>query len=291
MTGLSVDTLRAWERRYNVVKPGRSARGRLYDDGDIRRLVALRDLVANGYAIGQVAGLSEAELDALVTPRELPRIPVPELGEFIRVLFSAVQMFDSARLNEELGRLATLLSPVEFVHQVALPLMREVGNRWHSGTMQAAHEHMATESVRNLLGAMSRRNRPGDAQVRILATTPSEEFHEVGVLAGAMLAGARGLHVTCLGPNLPASEILFAAASTGARIVLLGLTTPNPLPGSLATVREVAASLPLGTELWLAGAGTSHMMPLDRPGTVFLRDFNALDQNLNRVQRGMGASA
>src|SRR5580700_7640026 len=58
MTGISVDTLRAWERRYHVVTPDRSPRGRLYNESHVQRFLQLRDAVASGYAIGQVAALS-----------------------------------------------------------------------------------------------------------------------------------------------------------------------------------------------------------------------------------------
>ena len=288
MTGLSVDTLRAWERRYRVVKPGRSTRGRLYDDADVQRLLRFHALVAKGYAIGQVAALSDAELDELSARKDVPVPSVPSTETETRAIVAAIEAFDGALVNEELGRLAALLSPVEFVHQVALPVMREVGDRWHAGTMHTAHEHMVTDSLRNLLGAMSRLHRPAEARVRILATTPSDELHEVGVLAASLLAGARGFHITCLGPNLPAAEILYAAECTASHVVLLGLTSPNPLPTTRATVLEVAASLPPDKELWLAGAGGASLMPLDRSGSVFLENFAAFERNLIRAERGIG---
>jgi hypothetical protein len=265
----------------------------LYDDADVERLLLLRGLMARGYAIGQVAGLSESELAVLAARKETspPSAEGTEgatdRGQPLAAVFAAVQSLDSLGLDEELGRLATLLNPVDFVHQVALPLMREVGERWHRGAIKIAHEHMVTESLRNLLGAMSRLNRPAEAQVRMLVTTPTDEFHEIGVLASAMLAGTRGFRVTCLGPNLPANEILFAAEHMAAQVVLLGLTSPQPLPPARDAVREVALALPADTELWLAGTGANQVQPLDRPGTVYLEDFHAFEQNLNSVQRSV----
>ena len=45
-TGLAIPTIRAWERRYGVIDPARTASGyRLYDDEAIERLVAMRQLV------------------------------------------------------------------------------------------------------------------------------------------------------------------------------------------------------------------------------------------------------
>lgn len=283
MTGISVDTLRAWERRYHVVKPDRSARGRLYDESHVQRFMQLRNAVASGYAIGQVAALSGHELEELA--RCKPSLAASASGTRNEALIAAVESFDTGRLNRELGRLAALLSPAEFVNQVALPVMREVGGRWHAGTMRAAHEHMLTEGILSLLGALAGLNRPAEAQPKLLATTPAGELHEIGIIAGAMLAGARGFHVACLGPNLPANEILFAIERTKPEVVLLGLTTPEPLPAAKDAVREVAAGLPSETELWLGGAGANHVMPLDRPGTIIVEDFDALEGNLTRIQR------
>lgn len=287
MTGLSVDTLRAWERRYKVVAPERSSRGRLYGETDVRRFLRLRAAVGNGYSIGEAAAFTEAELDALSSSPAAPNT-ASSAGSVsedrIHSVLNAITAFDAAKVNEELGRLAALLPPAEFVRQVALPLVREAGVRWHNGSMLAAHEHLATESVSNVLSALSRLNRPGDAQPKILATTPSGEFHELGVLAAAMLAGARGFSVTSLGPNLPAADILFASKHACPHALLLGLTTPEPLPPALDCVRAVSAALPSETELWLAGPGARAFAAETHPGLMILEDFDALEHHLNRLQ-------
>jgi DNA-binding transcriptional MerR regulator len=59
LTGLSIDTLRAWERRYAAVEPQRDDRGRLYSETDVRRLHLLRAAVERGHAIGRLATLSD----------------------------------------------------------------------------------------------------------------------------------------------------------------------------------------------------------------------------------------
>jgi DNA-binding transcriptional MerR regulator len=66
-TGLSPDLLRAWERRYRVVRPRRSEGGqRLYSDDDIERLRQLHRAVLAGRTIGQVAKLDRNALARLV---------------------------------------------------------------------------------------------------------------------------------------------------------------------------------------------------------------------------------
>ena len=45
LTGIAIDTLRAWERRYGAVTPVRDSRGRLYSDADVARLRLLHQAV------------------------------------------------------------------------------------------------------------------------------------------------------------------------------------------------------------------------------------------------------
>ena len=298
MTGISVDTLRAWERRYHVVKPSRSARGRLYGDADVQRFISLRNAMDKGFAIGEIASLPDSELAKILALPEKNAFASgsaaePEAG--LDLLLAAVESFDSVSLNGELGRLAALLTPAAFVYKVALPLMRAVGDRWHAGTMQTAQEHLVTECLRNLLGAMARLNQAPGSNLKLLATTPAQELHELGMLAGAVLAGARGFEVACLGPNLPASEILYAVERFSPRILLVGMVTPNPLPGAVETVSEVAASLPANTELWLGGAGALVALDAIRdgngmpPGIIYLEDLQALDRLLLERRNGRHA--
>ncbi len=63
LTGISTDTIRAWERRYNVVEPNRGENNnRYYTDGHIKKLISVKRLVDAGQAIGTICRLTEDEL-------------------------------------------------------------------------------------------------------------------------------------------------------------------------------------------------------------------------------------
>ncbi len=63
LTGIPVETLRVWERRYHIVGPSQSAKGqRLYSPAEVTRLTVIKKLVGSGYAIGSIAAL---DLEAL----------------------------------------------------------------------------------------------------------------------------------------------------------------------------------------------------------------------------------
>ena len=67
LTGISAETLRIWERRYDTVTPARTAAGdRVYDADDIARLRLIKQLVDHGDSIGSVASLTEQVLQARI---------------------------------------------------------------------------------------------------------------------------------------------------------------------------------------------------------------------------------
>ena len=179
LTGISIDTLRAWERRYQAVKPSRDDGERVYDEGDVERLILLRKAVEGGHAIGRIAGLGSEELKEIaersvaigVFPSEVARFPL-DTSLDLGVLHDAIRRFDCLELDEELSRLAVLLPPRTLVHQVVVPLMRHVGDQWYRGDLTIAQEHLVSGTLRNLLGALVRLYVRRQATNAILFATP-----------------------------------------------------------------------------------------------------------------------
>jgi len=291
LTGLSLDTLRAWERRYAVVIPERTERGRLYSDVEIQRLMLLRDLVARGHAIGQVAPLSDAELldlgrrsaevERTYPAREEPASPA------LAPLITAIERFDASGANEEMGRLAALVPAFDLVTNVALPLMRLVGDRWHNGTLSIAHEHMASAVLRNLFGSLLRLYKPADPIVKLVLATPSGESHEFGILAAAMLAAPLGLEPIYLGPNLPADEIVGAAVACGAKAVVVGVLNHSQDGLPLHELRKLAALVPPKMELWVGGRGVADQPEAVQARITSVADFQLLEGHLRRLRHNL----
>jgi DNA-binding transcriptional MerR regulator len=260
LTGIPVDTLRAWERRYQAVKPARVGRERLYGDGEIRRLLLLRSAVDSGHAIRHVAPLSDAALEELEgRAMELERRSIPERARVsqprLETLLQAIADYDYGGLNEELGKLALMLSPTDLLYQVVLPLVQLTGENWQKGIFQTAQEHMVSACIRNLIGSMVRLKPSTGRKGGLLLTTPTSEQHEFGILAAAMLSVAHDLRVCYLGPNLPARDIVMAARQIKPQVVVLGVTKMNASPMVRHEIRLISYQLEPGTELWLGGTG------------------------------------
>lgn len=294
LTGLSVDTLRAWERRYRVVVPQRGPNGRLYSEVDIQRLLLLREGLEHGHSIGRLARMAEGDVKEML---KLPGISMDKPStrgrssleeETVAQLVQAVECFDYATMDELLGRMALLLPLRTLIHQVVLPLLQVTGERWHEGSFSVAQEHMVSGLVRNLLGGLIRVHRAGEAPARLLFATTAGERHEFGILVGAMLAAGSGLDALYLGPDLPAEEIVTAACKSSSDIVVLGLVHDLPTPEEVESTRNdlalIAAELPESTELWIGGEGLDPVLRGNTSSRLrVLNDFAHFEQQLKRL--------
>ena len=230
LTGIGIDTLRAWERRYGAVTPTRDDRGRMYTEADVARLRLLNGAVEQGHRIGRLAGLSNDQLRDLcgaagaAAPAAVPtrRTPLETTA-----LATALREYDAVGIDQELSRLAAVLRPLDLLQDVLMPVLTRVGDDWHRRRTRIAHEHLMSSTMRNLLGAFLRLYARRGAPVRLLFATPSGERHEIATLGAAMLAASAGLGVSYLGADLPAREIVDSVEPAGAQVLVLGLTTAS----------------------------------------------------------------
>jgi MerR family transcriptional regulator, light-induced transcriptional regulator len=258
-TGLPQDLIRAWERRYQAVTPGRGATGRrLYSDDDIEKLRLLRRAVMAGRRISDVAALPIDVLKELVAEDRnetvLPdgRARRTERSVSSRALLDealeSIEALDRHRLEHLLREASVVLSAPALREEFIGPLMETIGERWHNGSMRVAHEHMASVTVRGFMA--ERRNGHGRNQApRMVVTTPAGQHHEVGALMATTVAEEGGWDACYLGPDLPAEEIAGAVRQLGARAVAISVIyrgSDTSLLDELARLRRlVDPSIPI----------------------------------------------
>jgi DNA-binding transcriptional MerR regulator/methylmalonyl-CoA mutase cobalamin-binding subunit len=288
-TGVPLDTIRAWERRYAAVTPQRGARGRMYSEKEVRRLELLRDAVARGHAIGQIADVADDELTALlhrtdniVDTGKGRRRNVRASDSILAPLLQTIETFDYASADRELNRLsAAVANPRDIVHQIALPLMRLTGERWHEGRFAIAQEHMVTALLSGLLASMLRVYGNPNPKAKVLMATPENEHHGFGILAAAMLTAAKGLGALYLGTNLPSREVVLATRRTGADAVLLGGCGAHR-DRVITAMAEIRKGLGRRTHLWIGGTvdeSVAEAAPLH--GWLMLHDFHEFEHQLD----------
>ena len=258
-TGLTVETLRAWERRYGIVVPSRDAGGRrMYGAEDVLRLRRLREATERGHAIGRLAGLSDEDLARLLDePTDRRERAVADA--FVERMLDAAQRFRSAECEQTLTLAIAMLPPARLVREVLQPLLREVGERWHRGEFAISQERLVSTVVRRhvalMLDAYDRTARRGPI---VFATLPGER-HELGLLTSAMVSASHGFKVHYLGPDLPPAEIARFARETGAIAVGLSLVLQESLRALGNQLEQLVAGLPPEACVWLGGAAARNV--------------------------------
>ncbi len=235
LTGVNAVTLRAWERRYGLIRPARAESGhRLYGRDQIDLIHRILGLLKKGLSIGQVG-----KALAAVEPNRRVIESDPWHGYRLRVL-GAVARFDEDEL-ERIYSGALGLYPVEMVtDRLMLPVLEELGSRWGSEEGTVAEEHFFSAYMRDKLGARFHHRARLHAGPRVLAACLPQEQHEIGLLIFCLAAHDRGLRVTFLGACTPMEEIASAARRAYCDgVVLSGTLAPSTavltaLPGVVA---------------------------------------------------------
>jgi DNA-binding transcriptional MerR regulator len=282
-TGLTVETLRAWERRYQVVRPNRDPSGRrIYSSSDVARLRLLRAATERGHTISRLALLAEQDLAKLVADASVhARSPARGQSYIDRALEAALRS-DPVGVEEVLSGAIALLWPNEVVNTVLVPLAREVGERWHRGEMSIAQEHMVTDIVRRLVISQSRSFARSDSGPTLVLATLSGEPHELGILMCGWIAATRRLRTQFLGTDCPAPEIARFALDVDARAVLVSLVLPESVIPAISQLQELARALERRCELWIGGSAARDIPSDQLPGTcVHLPTMDEFERRLD----------
>ncbi|MEX2528162.1 MAG: MerR family transcriptional regulator [Gemmatimonadota bacterium] len=295
-TGLTAALLRAWERRYGAVEPGRSKGGqRLYSDLDVKRLLLLRQVVDAGRSISHVANLPATELEELVGEDRRARADLgvwqdggvavrdgtaggsDEIATYLNATERAIEDLDVGSLESTLYRAALHLTPAFLLDEVLVPLLRKVGERWREGTLGPASEHLATGGVRRFLEWFINA-RSGTGGPLLLVGTPTGQVHELGALLAGASAASVGWRAVSLGPDLPGNEIARAVRRTGAAGVALSAVLMGGQEESL--VDEIGVVVegvgPDGFVLVGGEAARSLRERVEAMGAVYLPSLAAL---------------
>ena len=250
LTGLPLDTLRAWERRYQVVTPRRDHRGRLYDERDVERLKQLARLVDEGHAIGSIAKLPAAALARLGDQQSSPPRAAAASVDLIS-LVRAMKQYDLPAVEWLLNRHAALLPADALIFSVILPILREAGARWEAGAIRPAQEHLVSAIVRSVLGGLLRTMPPATGHDAMVFATLAGERHELGLLSAAVLAAHAGHGVTYLGPDVPATDVVHAVnALKPSTLVVCATIAEVTSAREMRTLRRLRPD----TTVWVGGS-------------------------------------
>lgn len=282
LTGVKAITLRAWERRYGLIRPGRTRTGhRLYSHADIEKIRRILALLDRGIQISRV---SEA---LILQPGDEKRSKGSPWRIHLERMAAAVSHFDEEELDAIYDEVLTVHSIDQVTDELLLPALARLGERWNGHVGGIAEEHFLAAYLRSKLGARLQRPWRYARGPRLLVACAPQEHHEIGLLLFALEARAAGFRIILLGADIPLPEL--AAAHQQARSEALVVSSsagivPWVYEGDLATlVRQV------GVPVFVGGAtAVTHRRAIVQAGAVPL-GTNARD-GLSIIMTNLGSA-
>jgi len=239
LTGVKAMTLRAWERRYGLLRPQRTAGGhRLYTHAHVERIRRVLSLLERGVPVGRVQDLLEAE----------PGPGASDQGPwhaFRERMAAAIARFDEPELDLIHDEVLSLYPTEQMTRQLYVPLLVHLGERWQSLAGGIAEEHFFAMYLRSKLGArLQHRMRYGTGPKLLGACAPGEQ-HEIGLLLFALEAHDAGLRSVLLGADTPVEDLVLACQRAACDAVVLS-SSVDPDPGFLRdALPELVRSVPV----------------------------------------------
>jgi len=245
-SGVSVELLRAWESRYDLVEPQRTTGGfRLYSDRDESRVRRMQALLRQGRSAAQAAR------DVLREEEGAGRTKIVPAG-LVATIDEALLAFDEPAAHDALDRLFSTVHFEAALEDAILPELRSIGDRWTNGAVSIAQEHFSSSLVRGRLLALARGWDRGRGRRAVLACLPGEQ-HDIGLIAFGIILHRQGWRILYLGQDTPIETSAATAKRTRAdALVLIAVEARR-----FRAVADRVLDLPRRTTVAIGGAGAS----------------------------------
>ncbi|ADE71366.1 MerR family transcriptional regulator [Priestia megaterium] len=206
MVGIQPGTLRAWERRYQILNPVRNDSGhRLYTEEDLRKLKWLTEKVSGGFTISQAVSLLETESSTVGTFEEEGEVDSPQKirDELLTMLLS----FEEGKAQDLINHAFSLYSVEKVVIDILGSLLVTVGDMWEKGQITSAHEHYTTQVLKTRISMIFYSLPSNGLLPKAIAVCGPNETHEVGLLIFTLFLRRKGFEVIYLGSSIEDKDV------------------------------------------------------------------------------------
>jgi MerR family transcriptional regulator, light-induced transcriptional regulator len=256
-TGVPADTFRAWERRYGLPLPCRTAGNqRLYSERDIAVIAWLRDQTRGGVTISQAValyrtepadrerdGVSGSERDGAGNGRWPTTADGAGLAEFRRRMVEALVGFDGGAADRVVEEAIALVSVEDVCLHVLQSALIDIGNRWQGTGLCVSAEHFASCFVMRKFAALFNLSQPQNGRGPIVAACVEGEHHEIGLLLTSLFLSRHGYQILYFGADLPLPDLLATVREVRPPLVLLSATMECTAARMVETVTALRSSI------------------------------------------------
>jgi len=261
-TGVPVDTLRTWERRYGFPRPLARTEGshRRYSVQTITTVQLIVQALDQGHRAAAVVGRHPDQLRRLIEAGARNLEPQQRDAQLIDDWLRLTREREADALTGEFQRCLAEMPALEFLERCMGPYLFELGARWQRGELEIYEEHLASERVRDFLSAQWRplTHRARRPAANVILATPQGERHVLGLHMAAWVVACAGAYVIFLGADTPANELVSSVRHFAAQGVVLSVAAGyrGNLPQQ---VLELTSRLPPRVSVVVGGAGSHNL--------------------------------
>lgn len=245
---LSVSAIRAWERRYQAVKPQRDeSNRRLYRQQDLERLNQLRIATHFGHRISGIAGFSLRQLKRLNEEdessilRSAPdRRMRPSTGAVMRYFdncIDALRKMDACTLLKEIENSIKEIGMLLSLEELLLPLINHVNEECRFGELSGGHRQFLDQLIHAFLLLESMRASGQNHATLVCQLREDPELHALRALS---LINHYGWQATYLRADSP-QVLIDAIWAKNARVILVVFGGHNEDPDIPNQLRRLSS--------------------------------------------------
>lgn len=227
--GIKPHTIRIWEKRYNLFNPDRTDKGqRLYGDDDITKAKLLASLIDSGYSISSLASLEIAELENLKTKINAGKIEIKKNADSkkLKKILEHIEDYRIDAVAAELQHARLSCGAREFILDLVLPVIREIGLLVAKGKYSVTQEHIVSTIIRDQLSQIYLPNLGTDKK-QIALATPEGNLHEFSILIADILCRSHRHSTRYLGATHPANCLAEAINVLKTPTLVLGVISSD----------------------------------------------------------------
>lgn len=284
LTGLSAHSIRKWEERYQLLPTKRTESNiRCYDQNDLSYFLNVSALLKSGYKISAIAKMDTDAIRAAIN--KLAGIN-QEAGMPENKLINATLNLDNYGLGNVLDYLIERHGMVRTATEVIFPFMIKVGWMWQVGTLNPAHEHFASNIIRQkmITAINGLPDKVDDNAKRFLLFLPPRETHDLGLLMAYYMLKERRQHVLYLGQDMPYEYLNETAAYYNPDYAISALTQSlDEPPGRV--VDSIMQHLPYWPVL-LSGALIENPTIKPHPRLTIIKTLPEFEKLLDKLVAG-----
>ena len=261
IVGIQPGTLRAWERRYQMIAPIRNELGyRLYTDEHIKILKWLIKKVNLGFTIGQAVSLLE-------TNQLNPDVGEPLEGNqqtsLLDNLLDAFIHFNESKAHEIINTLFTLFTVEKVIFEIFGTLLIKVGDLWESRRITSAHEHFTTSIIRSRIETIFYNNPQNSLLPKVITVCTPGETHDIGLLMFSLFLRRKGYEVIYIGESITVEDIDAVVKITNPDIFFVSCTMQENLTSALSLLTQFSLNYQ-NLQIGIGGRAVNTMKKSDR---------------------------